>query len=93
MKAMTMLSKEEVAVSVGVSTQTLYNWYRFKKNNPDSEYSKMLPDYIVAGNKYQRLWNKDDINKLIRFKNAIPKGRNGVMGDVTQMYVRKTKVD
>lgn len=87
----TMLGKEEVAVAVGISTQTLYNWYKFKENNPDSEYAKMLPDYVIAGVKHQKLWNKDDIGDLRYFKKIIPKGCKGVMGDVTQRYHKKDK--
>lgn len=87
----TLLNMEEVAVSVGVSRQTIYNWYRFKAENPDNEYAKMLPDFIVIGSHRLRLWNKSDINDLIRFKKIIPKGRNGVMGKVTQMYVKNDK--
>lgn len=89
MKTKTMLSKEEVAVSIGISTQTLYNWYRFKKENPDSEYAKMLPNYTISGTNGQKLWEKDDLKVLMRFKNIIPKGRNGIMGSVTQRYCKK----
>ena len=87
----TMLRKEEVAVSVGISLQTLNNWYRFKAENPESEYAKLLPDYEVVGVYRQKMWSCSDINSLLYFKNVIPKGRNGVMGDVTQRYNKKNK--
>lgn len=87
----TMLSMEEVAVAVGVSRQTIYHWYKFKKENPDSDYAKLLPIPFI-GRRNQHLWRKSDIDVLIRFKKLIPKGRNGIMGSVTQRYVRKAKV-
>ena len=84
----TLLRIEEVAVAVGVSTQTLNNWYRFKRENPDNEYAQMIPEYTVIGTKKQRFWDKADLSKLIRFKQAMPKGCKGVMGSVTQKYVK-----
>lgn len=83
----TLLTMDEVAVAVGVTRQTIYYWYKFKKENPDSDYARLLPDFIVIGR--QRFWNKSDINSLMRYKKAIPKGRNGVMGEVTQRYIKK----
>jgi hypothetical protein len=85
----TLLKLEEVAVLVGVSCQTLNNWYRFKRENPDNEYAKMLPDYECIGGHNQRFWDKSDINSLLKFKLFMPKGCKGVMGSVTQRYVRK----
>ena len=84
----TLLTMDEVAVAVGVTRQTIYLWYKYKAEKPDSEYAKLLPECIVIGR--QRFWNKSDINNLRRYKKALPKGRNGVMGDVTQKYARKT---
>lgn len=79
-----LLKIEEVAILVGVSTQTINIWYRWRKHNPDNEYAKMLPDFIQQGKRQMRLWKKSDLWALIEFKNAIPRGRNGILGDVTQ---------
>lgn len=87
----TLLKIEEVAVLVGVSVQTINNWYVFKRNDPDNEYAKMLPDYEQAGVRKLRLWDKSDIQKFIEFKKAIPRGCKGAMGDTTQRYVRGRK--
>ena len=84
----TLLSKEEVAVAVGVSYQTINIWYKFKEENPDNEYAKILPEPITIGR--QKMWSKTSINDLRKFKNTLPKGRNGIMGSVTQRYLRKT---
>ena len=79
-----LLRIEEVALLIGVSSQTLNIWYRWKKYNPDNEYAKMLPEYIQQGKRQIRLWKKSDVWALIEFKNTIPHGRHGILGDVTQ---------
>lgn len=83
-----MLKVEEVAVLIGTTRMSIYQWYRFKKENPDNQYAKMLPDYQV-GKRNTRLWKEEDLWKLIEFKQNIPHGRNGVLGSVTQRYVKK----
>ena len=84
----TLLKIEEVAVSLGVSVQTINNWYRFKKENPDDELAKILPEYTQLGTAHrQRFWDKNDIPKMIEFKTRMPRGCKGVMGSVTQRYV------
>lgn len=85
----TLLRVEEVAVLVGVSTQTINNWYKFKQMNPDNEFAKLLPEYERIGGGKQRFWDKSDINQIITFKRTFPKGCKGVMGEVTQRYVKK----
>lgn len=83
---------EEVAMFVGVSVETINIWYRFKKQHPDDIYALMLPDYSQDGGARScRYWNASDIDKLIKFKQSRPLGRNGAMGTVTQKYVNKKK--
>ena len=80
----------ETAMLLGISVDTLDIWYRFKKQNPDNEFAKMLPEVkYKKDNKKQRFWTEEDIFKLIEYKNTIPKGRNGIMGGITQKYVKK----
>lgn len=88
-----LLRLEEVAILVGVSFKTINSWYAFKRTCPDNEYAKLLPDYIQAGKRQTRYWNRDDIWKLVQFHHSIPQGRNGVMGDVTQKYYRREKMN
>lgn len=90
---MTRLRIEEVALLVGCSVKTVNNWYWFKSMHPENEYAKMLPEFIRIGNRGTRYWNKDDVWKIIEFRQNIPKGRNGVLGDVTQKYYRKAKTN
>lgn len=89
--ALNVLSVEEVAVSVGVSVQTINIWYRWKKQNPDNERAKLLPDFIQMGARQTRYWQPTDVVKIMEFKNTVTVGRHGVMGDVTQRYVRERK--
>ena len=86
-----LLTIEEVAVSVGVSVQTINIWYRWKKQNPEHERAKMLPDFIQTKPRQLRFWEPQDVIKLIDFKNTVKTGRNGIMGSVTQAYVKKEK--
>lgn len=86
-----LLKIEEVAVRIGSSVKSINNWYWFKRTEPDSDYAKMLPDYIQEGNRQTRYWEESDVWKLIEFKNNLPKGRNGIMGSVTQKYIRTRK--
>ena len=75
----TVLRAEKVAAKVGISTKTLNAWYVYKQNNPENELFQALPDYTRDEHNC-RLWNKDDISKIVRFKKQLPRGRKGVMG-------------
>ena len=82
-----LLRIEEVAVLVNVSVKSINEWYVFKRTEPENEYAKLLPDPIFD-NRGRRLWREADIDKFIKFHNEIPKGRNGIMGKVTQRYYK-----
>jgi len=86
-----LLTLEEVAVSVGVSVQTINIWYRWRKQNPEHERAKMLPVPIQAKPRQTRFWEPQDVLQLIEFKNTVKTGRNGIMGSITQKYVKKEK--
>ena len=81
----------EVALLLDISVPTLNNWYVFKRDNPDNEMAKLLPDPIQKSNRQTRYWTQSDIAKLIEFKSKIVWGRNGFMGSVTQRYTKKNK--
>lgn len=82
---------ETIALLVGVSTQTLNNWYRWKKIHPEHELAHLLPDYQQDGLRQTRYWKSDDVWKIIDFKHTIPHGRFGILGDITQKQARKRK--
>ena len=83
-----LVTATQVAAQAGISIQTLNIWYKFKRDNPEHELAKMLPDYLV-GERRTRYWKMSDVYKLVEFQTNLPKGRNGVMGDITQKYYRK----
>lgn len=82
---------EEVAILINCSVKTINNWYAFKKQNPDNEMTKLLPDFIQKGARQTRYWKLEDIPFLIQFKASVPQGRSGIMGSVTQKYYHKNK--
>ena len=87
-----LLKVEEVALSVGVSVKTINNWYWFKRDHPEHELAELLPDFIQEGVRQTRYWKREDVWKIITFKQAIPRGRNGIMGEIThKLYVKKEK--
>lgn len=88
-----LLSAEEIGVLLGVSVKTLNNWYTFKRDFPDNEFAQMIPDCVQAGPRKARRWKREDVYKLAEFRNSIPRGRCGIMGGVTQKYVKKEKVN
>ena len=87
-----LLRAEEVALLIGISTQTLNTWYRWKKSHADHVLAKLLPDFIQSAPRQIRKWKKSDIWALTEFKNALPHGRNGILGDTTQRYFRKSRI-
>lgn len=87
----TLLRVEEVALLIDSSVKTIQNWYQFKRAQPENEYAQMLPDYVQEGGRQKRYWKESDIPKLLEFKRKIPKGRNGILGCVTQKYYHKKK--
>ena len=82
-----LIKAPELAMLIDSSVQTISSWYRWKKLHPDHELAQLLPDYVRSGNKHIRYWKRSDVGKFIEFKARIPKGRNGIMGDITQKYV------
>ena len=88
-----MLRAEEVALLVGCSVPTLNIWYKFRNEYPEHPMSKLLPEFVQSGPRQKRLWNENDIYKLIEFRANLPHGRNGILGSVTQKYYKKPKTE
>lgn len=86
-----LLKVEEVAILIDSSIQTINIWYQWKRANPDNELASLLPEYIQKGTRNTRYWNSKDIPSLIKFKQSVPHGRNGIMGDITQRRKEKKK--
>ena len=83
-----ILNIQEVAVLINSSVPTISSWYRWKQENPDHEYAKMLPNFERHGAHRARYWKFADVWKLVEFKQALPQGRNGILGSITQKYVK-----
>lgn len=81
----------EVALLLDISVETLNNWYKFKRLDPENEMAKLLPDPIQSAERQPRRWTDDDIPKLMEFKSNIIEGRKGFMGSVTQKYTKYRK--
>lgn len=91
-KRIEKLSIEQVACLLDVSTATINNWYRWKKINPEHPLAQMLPDYSQPdGIRQKRLWNRMDIVKMMEFKKKLQRGRTGVMGSITQRYLKTSR--
>ena len=86
-----LLNSNEVALLINRYPTTISLWYRWKKQNPDNEFAKLLPDYIQEHPRAQRFWKESDVYKLLEFEKNIVKGRKGIMGSVTQKYQKKGK--
>ena len=86
-----LVKVEELAMRIGSSVPTISSWYRWKRANPEHEMAKMLPEFERHGAHRTRYWREEDIEKIMGFKRSIPQGRNGVMGSITQKYVKKDK--
>lgn len=81
------LTTPQVAERVGVSTKTLNNWYKYYVS--DSEKPANMPElpmYIQKVYRGLKLWKPEDIDKIIAFKEWIPRGKNGVMADISSRY-------
>ena len=84
-----LLTAQQVVVMLGISENTLNFWYRFKRENPDNEVAQLLPEYTKESGRAKRYWKRSDLPKLVKFQQALPKGRNGIMGTTTQRYYKK----
>lgn len=79
----------EMAVLLDCSVHTIDNWYMWRRKHPEHPLAAMLPDFEKVGNTGPRLWKQSDAWKLDEFRKALPKGRYGILGDVTQKSYRR----
>lgn len=86
---MEYLTAQQVVIMLGISENTLNFWYRFKREHPENEIAQLLPEYTKESEKSKRYWKRSDLDKLIKFQKSLPKGRNGIMGGITQRYKKE----
>ena len=84
-----LLNLTELACEVGCSVQTINSYYRFKKENPESDIAMALPDFTRCGTRNTRYWKAEDVEAIKAFRESIPQGCKGIMGSVTQRYVKR----
>lgn len=87
---------EEVAMLLDVNQYTIERWYKFKRENPDNEYAKLLPEFIYkvnSKNRNTRYWKASDVEQLKKFEQSIVQGVNGFMGSVTNNKKKEKKKD
>ena len=81
----------ELAFILGVNQFTVERWYKFKKENPENEYAKLLPEPVRIANAKNiktRYWKESDLPALKTFQNAIVPGTKGFMK--SQCIYRRT---
>lgn len=74
----------KIAQFLDISVGTLNVWYKWYE---DERFEKPegvppLPLYEQAGPRRPRYWSEDVLLDLKRFKDWLPKGRGGIMGDL-----------
>ena len=79
----------ELAVLLDCSVHSIDNWYMWKRKNPNHPLAAMLPDFEKDPITGARYWKQSDAWRIDEFHRALPRGRNGIMGDVTQRTYRK----
>lgn len=86
-----LLNVDQVCEELGVTPATLATWYKFRQENPSSVLGCMLPDMVRRGPRNARYWKREDLKALKEFKVRIPRGCKGIMGRITQKYVKPKK--
>lgn len=88
-----MLTASNVANMLDISVKTLTNWYQWYHDEsikkPD-EFPK-LPEYVQENKNSPRYWTKEDVKQLRKFQKWMPRGRGGVMGEVSCKFYNKKK--
>ena len=79
----------EVTEIVGITTPTLESWLRFKHEQPEHELSMLLPEPKRVGPRKARYWTKEEVRRIMLFKEKLPRGCKGILG--TPRYYKKNK--
>lgn len=83
---MAKLTMSQVANRIGVSVYTIKRWYKWLESEDVEKLADLvkngmpvLPKYELVGATKWRYWDENDIEDIIKFKEWVPKTRNGVM--------------
>ena len=77
------ITATKITQFLDISVQTLNSWYAWY-NDPEFEKPEgtpYLPPYEQEHPRAPRYWTEDDLYDLRKFKEWVPKGRGGVMGN------------
>lgn len=91
------LTSANVANQVGVSSKTLMQWYKFYESDlPKPKDMPKLPAYEQDYPRAPRYWYPKDVEQIIAFKEWIPRGKKGIMGEInitcwTKAYQERRK--
>lgn len=87
MTANEKISSMGVCKELNISYRTLERWYKWYNSLSDVPKDvPKLPMYEQAKPRGAKFWTSEDVEQLKEFKKWIPKGRNGIMGRVSQRY-------
>lgn len=86
-----LIGIDEIYMKTGIHPNTINTWYRWYDNDSIEKPSCVphLPVYQQFEKRGKRFWREDDIKFILEFKKWVPKGRAGLMGNVSQ--TRKCK--
>ena len=86
-----LLTASKVANALDISVKTLTTWYKWYNDPEEVKPADMpyLPDYEQKNQYAPRYWRKSDLKQIKKFKAWLPRGRNGVMGNLTNQYTKK----
>ena len=75
-------------MQLDITVATLNRWYGWYNDDRFEKPEDMppLPPYVQKGVGGKRYWKEEDMKMLHAFKDWMPKGRAGVMGDYNNQF-------
>lgn len=88
MKQINRISATKITQFLDISYATLNSWYKWYNddNFVKPKNTPYLPPYKQDHPRAPRYWTPDDLYDLKKFKEWVPKGRRGVMGEYNQRF-------
>lgn len=85
---MKKLTANKVSQELDITVVTLTNWYAWYNNDEIKKPDDVpeLPQYEQAYERATRYWKEEDIEKIKVFKDWLPRGRGGVMGEQSKKF-------
>lgn len=83
------ITATQVCYLLNIHFRTLGMWYTYIQQTPPEKLPKDcpgLPPYRQDKPRGKRYWKVSDVHQLYRFQQWVPKGKAGVMGEVSRKY-------